>query len=31
MYPGREVFSRLGEQNYNLAKQKIEELSGPEK
>ncbi|MHC4476231.1 MAG: O-antigen ligase family protein [Planctomycetota bacterium] len=28
MYPGREVFSRLGKEEYNHAKQRIEELSG---
>jgi O-antigen ligase len=27
MYPGREVFSRLGEEKYQYAKQRIEELS----
>ncbi len=26
MYPGRDVFSRLGEQKYNLAKQRIKQL-----
>lgn len=29
MYPGRELFSRLGEDNYKLAKQKIEQLTKP--
>ena len=27
MYPGKEFFSRLGRENYQLAKQKIEQLS----
>jgi len=27
MYPGREVFSRLGEENYRYAKERIEALS----
>ena len=27
MYPGRKIFSRLGEEKYNIAKQRIEELS----
>ncbi len=27
MYPGRKIFSRLGEENYQLAKQRIESLS----
>ena len=30
MYPGRKIFSRLGEANYILAKQRIDELSKPE-
>ncbi|MDD5381985.1 MAG: O-antigen ligase family protein [Phycisphaerae bacterium] len=28
MYPGREIFSRLGEENYQKAKQRIKQLSG---
>jgi uncharacterized protein YfkK (UPF0435 family) len=28
MYPGREIFSRLGEDRYEIAKQKIKQLSG---
>jgi hypothetical protein len=27
MYPGRKIFSRLGEEKYQLAKQRIESLS----
>jgi lipopolysaccharide biosynthesis regulator YciM len=27
MYPGRDVFSRLGEEKYNFAKQRIKQLS----
>ena len=27
MYPGREIFSRLGEDNYNFALKQIEKLS----
>jgi len=28
MYPGRQIFSRLGEEKYQLAKQRIDSLSG---
>jgi hypothetical protein len=28
MYPGKELFSRLGEINYNFAKQRLEQLKG---
>ncbi len=27
MYPGREIFSRLGEENYQLARQRLDALS----